>query len=518
MARLARAFPGFIVLRGPIATTQSWTTWQGGAAFAPAVTLSAGAFDVLAASVTTLSVTAGFSAAGGDIAQGVVTLTPTISLSSAAIDIVPGNTSLIATADLTVAGSYIAQGAVSLAATASLNANTVQTGFGQASLALVATLTIGTQTVYEASAMLAPLCVLAAGATQTSFLTTSLTPSANVIVGATRVTLATLTLAPTTALVVAGPLGIYQGNVTLAPTTSLSLAAGSNYTGTAVMTVTTTMTVSGPSSVYQVAVALAPTTTFTVSSLILSSGVFFTPIFSLAASADIQLNVGQVQPYYLRQRQGWAIQQERQRHAEAIYWVGEMVCLFLMWHEIDFQKGLVERCHICYNTADTLVNRITAVYNQPTRNECPDCFGTTFEGGYRARIVRPAILTDVDETERQDRKGSMHPSSLNVETTWDFRSRAGDFLLRADGSRWRLSDPQRTTLRTGFYHPAQVTSSITYGSIRAQYEEETTVAYLLPPTDVPTLSNTLQQQAFFPPDFSAFEIIRAPLIPDALQD
>jgi hypothetical protein len=518
MARLARSFPGFIVLRGPIATTPSWTTWQGAAAFAPALTLTTAGTLILASSAATLSVTAGLSADGGAISQAVVTLTPTASLSSAAIDVVPGAVSLSGTAGLNAAGSYIAQGSVTMSATASLGTVAVQTGFGQASLAPVASLVVGTQTVWQASATLAPVSVLVAGAAQTSFPTVDLTPSAGMTVAATRIVLPGVALAPLAALTTATPMAIYQGAVSFSPAMSLTLASGSNFTGNVIMSGTGALTIVGPKAIYQAIIALVPMATFTVASLILPSGVLLAPVISLTAAADIQLNVGQVQPYYIRQRQDWAIQQERQRHAEAIYWIGEMVCLILMWHEIDFQKGLVQRCHTCYNTTDTITNRITAVYNQPTRNECPDCFGTTFEGGYRARIVRPAILTDVDETERQDRKGSMHPSSLNVETVWDFRSRAGDYLLRADGSRWRLSDPQRTTLRTGFYHPAQSTSSITYGNIRAQYEEETTVAYLLPPTDVSTLSTLLQQQVFFPPNFSSFEIIRAPLIPTALQD
>src|SRR6202012_4188862 len=122
---------------------------------------------------------------------------------------------------------------------------------------------------------------------------------------------------------------------------------------------------------------------------------------------------------------------------------------------IDFLRGLVQRCSTCYASTDPLANRITNVYNQPTRNKCPDCFGTTFEGGFRARMVRPVIINDTDETEKQDRRGTVHTDDIQVESTWDFRSRDGDYLLRADGSRWRLSAPMRTTLRTGFVYPSQ---------------------------------------------------------------
>lgn len=217
--------------------------------------------------------------------------------------------------------------------------------------------------------------------------------------------------------------------------------------------------------------------------------------------------------YYVRQPQDWAVEQERARHDQALYLVGEWAVFVLLWHEIDFRKGLVTRCSRCYDSGTgTVATRIANVYNQPTQNRCPDCYGTTFQGGYRARIVRPGIFTDTEETERQDRRGSMHPNGVTISSTSDFRTRAGDYVFRGDGSRWQLGTPQRVQLRTGFEHPSQDADAIAYEALTAKYEEPTSVAYLIPP-DNGTLRITLHQPMRYPGDFSSIEDIRGVLMP-----
>jgi hypothetical protein len=219
------------------------------------------------------------------------------------------------------------------------------------------------------------------------------------------------------------------------------------------------------------------------------------------------------QPFYIRQTQNWAIEQERQRHDEAIYWVGEYAFIALMWHTVDFELGLVGRCYTCFNTGDTIQDRVTAVYKQPTKFLCPDCYGTTYEGGYRALLVRPFIFVDADESERQDRRGSVHPMSLTAESTWDFRSYEGDYLFRRDGSRYRVTmQPSRTMLRTGFAHPSQQATTLGYGRMTIGYEEVDTVAYTIAPNGV-AVSNILNVSSpEQPADFSSVEVINGPLI------
>lgn len=213
-------------------------------------------------------------------------------------------------------------------------------------------------------------------------------------------------------------------------------------------------------------------------------------------------------PYYIRKTQDWAVGQERMRHMQALYTVGEWCAFVLMWHLDDFEKGLVKRCPTCYTSR----NRTAEVYGQGDQNKCRDCFGTTFEGGYRAIIIRPAIFADADDQEIFERRGVVRSRELTVETTPDFRIQNGDYVFRADNARFRLRAPQRVTLRTGFAHPWQQTSSLTYNHPRAAIEDPDAVCYLLPPSKE-SLRGLLSVSTQAPVDFSGFEVIRAPLIP-----
>lgn len=187
------------------------------------------------------------------------------------------------------------------------------------------------------------------------------------------------------------------------------------------------------------------------------------------------------QPYYVRATQDWAVQQERQRHTQAMYQVGEPALFVLMWHVEDYEAGYVGKCPRCVQDPTTVEGRIQAVYRQPLTSTCPFCFGTTFDGGIRAKIVRPALFTDADEDERRGERGVTHAESTMIESTEDFRCRTGDFVFRADGSRWQLSTPRRVQLRTGYQHPTQAASSIGYTQIPANREDESSVAFQIPP-------------------------------------
>jgi hypothetical protein len=226
----------------------------------------------------------------------------------------------------------------------------------------------------------------------------------------------------------------------------------------------------------------------------------------------------QERPYYIREPQDWQVEQERARHNQALYMIGEWVFIVLMWHQLDFERGLVAKCTRCFaGSAGAKDRRIAEVYQQPRQNECPVCFGTTFEGGYRARIVRPAIVADVEETEKQDRRGSMHPAAVTFETTIDFRTRTGDYVFRADGSRWRIQSADRLQVRTGFEPTGTEANAVAY-KLQAGLEETSTVAYKLPPVDQLQVRGILSQAMRFPADFGAYEHLGGPLIPPSILD
>jgi hypothetical protein len=213
------------------------------------------------------------------------------------------------------------------------------------------------------------------------------------------------------------------------------------------------------------------------------------------------------QPYYVRQPQRWAVDQERQRHYQALYQIGEWTMFCLMWHLDDYENGLVGRCPTCY-----IASRYASAYKQSDRNKCPDCYGTTFENGFKALIVRPAVFSDSDENQQFQARGVVDADQLDMESTPDFRVRTGDYCFRSTGHRFYLRVPDRITLRTGFATPYQRSMAVGYNHARAALEDRSTVAYTIPPVEK-DLVDILNVSSTQPLDFSAYEIIRSPLIP-----
>jgi hypothetical protein len=216
------------------------------------------------------------------------------------------------------------------------------------------------------------------------------------------------------------------------------------------------------------------------------------------------------QPYYVREVQNWAIQQERQRHIEAILWVGEPTLFLLLWKVEDYEAGYVARCPRCRLSDDSLNDRIEKVYQQPVQATCPYCFGTTFDGGVRAKVVRPAIFTDSNEIERKSARGVIYPESCVVESTDDFRARQGDYACRQDGSRWQLSQPNGIQLRTGYAHPAQANAALGYAQIPATRQDPSSVAFQIPPNDA-ELGGWLTSPQYWPTP--ANDMVAGPAIP-----
>lgn len=210
---------------------------------------------------------------------------------------------------------------------------------------------------------------------------------------------------------------------------------------------------------------------------------------------------------YTRQKQNWAVEQERARHEQALYLAGENVLFCLLWTARDHDAGLVGLCSVC------AADKIAKAYGQPARNKCPSCFGTRFEGGYRALIVRPAIFTDADDSQSFTARGVVAPQEVHMETTSDFRVHSGDYAMRATGERMQLRAPQRSTLRTGFGTPHQGTEGTAYNLSRAAVEDADSVAYTIPPTDINDLVAILSRSGPAPVSFADVEVLRAPLIP-----
>lgn len=213
-------------------------------------------------------------------------------------------------------------------------------------------------------------------------------------------------------------------------------------------------------------------------------------------------------PFHLPQRQDYAIAQERMRHNQALYAMGEYAVFVLMWNIVDFDANLVERCSTCFAVDDL----IASVYNQPTQNKCPDCFGTTFEGGYKAILVRPSIWDTNEEDYRSGPRGEVITQTSSVQSTSDFRLRTGDYVCRGDGSRYQMRTMSSNELRTGFAMPTAATAVVGYNYGTVSREDESSVAFLLPPSPATLVARLAVPIGVTPTAFADIEVVRGPVL------
>lgn len=229
-----------------------------------------------------------------------------------------------------------------------------------------------------------------------------------------------------------------------------------------------------------------------------------------------------VQPFFLKTPDLYEIPQQRMAHDESIYAYGEYSMFVLFWNALDFAAGLVQHCPDCYD----LRSPVSQVYSQPSQAKCPTCYGTTFYllsaaemGGVKARLVRPAMWTGVDEAQKQTPQGIMSTSVSQVQSTSEFRMRSGDFVFRADNTRWRLQAHQTDTIISGFQAVDDARAMIGYIYENCVLQDRSTVAYIIPPigSDLTTILDT-SIIPNYPVDMSQWEIINGPLIGDDFSD
>jgi len=265
---------------------------------------------------------------------------------------------------------------------------------------------------------------------------------------------------------------------------------------------------------------------------------------SLRAAADTRPALpfpqppGHQQPSWERDVQRFAIVQERQRHAQALWQYGELVMFALMWRPDDISLGLARRCTRCYVPGQVISDlppetppplgwptaaaeaQISAAYGQGSQFRCLLCFGTQVIAagdvkvpGVRALLVRPAVLTDTDQNQQRTARGVVSTGSVQVQSTPDFRVNTLDYLFRSDGRRYQLSVPARTTLRTGFGSPWQAATAISYNISNASLEDpDASVAYVIAPLAA-ELAQVLGTYTRVPADYAWVEQVNGPLIP-----
>lgn len=210
------------------------------------------------------------------------------------------------------------------------------------------------------------------------------------------------------------------------------------------------------------------------------------------------------QPFRPAPAMSWTSRHTSHFQSEALYAVGELALFTLMWRPIDFERGLVTRCSTCFEGPEA---RQAAAFQQPTKKKCPDCYGTTYEGGFRAQIVRPTIMADRNAETTDVHRGVVTIDSLAFETTPDFTLHKGDYLFRFDNTRFQCEEKKEAIIRTGFASPQSQESFS--GLSTAHLEDPTSVAFAIPPLDPTLLRNvlsTLGGQVM--PDLDTFSLVR----------
>lgn len=209
-------------------------------------------------------------------------------------------------------------------------------------------------------------------------------------------------------------------------------------------------------------------------------------------------------------RQPYAEAQFRDHsHDAALFKFGEWAMFVLMWRPQDEVAGRVTRCSICYEGE----GRAARAYKQGAREKCPSCFGTTFEGGYRARVIRPALFTDHVRDSSDGPRGALATDSLTVDTTSDFTFHHGDYIFRAGNGRYQAEEKGVVTIRSGFGNPDDLRSVA--GTIAvSRLEDPASVVWMIPPEQ--TVVETILRRPIsehLPPDLHSFEVTdRGPVL------
>lgn len=215
-----------------------------------------------------------------------------------------------------------------------------------------------------------------------------------------------------------------------------------------------------------------------------------------------------VAPYHARDPKRYSVDNEIKARDDALWHYGELAMFCLMWNIKDHELGHVDRCSSCWLSND----RIASAYSQGSRDKCPNCFGTTFEGGYRAMIIRPVVTSSGDENSHPTTKGYVHEMPLNFESTNDFWVNSGDYIFMADGNRFQLRTPTSISLNSGFNTMYRENATIAQHLNQGHLEDKTSVAYIIPPNEQ-ELGAILNQERRLPYDKTEYEDIRAPLYP-----
>lgn len=103
----------------------------------------------------------------------------------------------------------------------------------------------------------------------------------------------------------------------------------------------------------------------------------------------------------------YAIRLFRQNIRDALMSHGEECVLVHMLHVPEVEDDpAYPRCPMCWDE----------VYNQGEKYDCPQCYGTTFDGGVKDIYRAWGLFTDSDDAETFGKRGMWHPIASSIQT------------------------------------------------------------------------------------------------------
>ena len=154
----------------------------------------------------------------------------------------------------------------------------------------------------------------------------------------------------------------------------------------------------------------------------------------------------------VKQREIWAEIDQQRFHNEALQWYGEECIVRQLWRAEDAAMGLVTYCQTCQDSPNpskptaSIQSRVSNVYRQTGNSYCPDCYGTTFTGGFKTTCYHLYMLAaDTPEVRSNLSTGQFWKQNPNVQFAWYPEIRVGDLVVRV--SAWSGDNPTATTDR-----------------------------------------------------------------------
>jgi len=194
-----------------------------------------------------------------------------------------------------------------------------------------------------------------------------------------------------------------------------------------------------------------------------------------AASGIFQtLNYQVESPLYVyKQTENWAQIDQQRFHDETLQWFGEECIVRLLWRAEDAAAGLVTYCQTCQDSfnptnPDAMTQaRMSRAYRQTGNSYCPDCYGTTFTGGFQPVAYHLYMLAaDTEDIRKSLSTGQFWQERPQVQFSWYPTLRQGDLVFRvtswngntptSTGARFQVSAVDPKTVRTGPVNSAPI--------------------------------------------------------------